>query len=61
MWERLRRLLGRFERRPRETRDERRSAVTSTRLRERRSAAARARFWADAREGEREAEARARS
>lgn len=48
-WKRLRRVLARLLRWSRRSRDERRSG------------AARARFWAEAREGEREAEARARN
>jgi len=48
-WKRLRRVLARLLRWSHRSRDERRSG------------AARARFWAEAREGEREAEARARN
>jgi hypothetical protein len=49
MWKRLRHALWRFWRRP------------QTSLGERRVAEARARFWAEVREGQREAEARSRS
>jgi len=48
-WKRLRRVLARLRRWSHKSRDERRSG------------AARARFWAEAREGEREAEARVRN
>ena len=46
LWKRLRRVFARLRRWSHKSRDERRSG------------AARARFWAEAREGEREAEAR---
>jgi hypothetical protein len=49
MWKRLRHVLSRLMRRSQRGRDERRVAAT------------RARFWAELREGEREAEARMRS
>jgi hypothetical protein len=49
LWKRLRRVLARLRRWSQKSRDERRSG------------AARARFWAEAREGEREAEARVRN
>ena len=48
-WKRLRRVLARLRRWSHKSRDERRSG------------AARARFWAEARAGEREAEARVRN
>ena len=48
MWQGLRQVLARFRRAPQEGPDERRAAST------------RARFWADVREGELEAEAHSR-